>query len=344
MGTVNGRGLLTTADYARVVRPHLPREAFAPQPRDLGRMAFHGAVLAAALAGLRFTDVPWVWPLFCLVIGHAIACLAFLAHDLSHGSIVRSRAVRRALELVLWGLNVTPPTMWRRLHNETHHLETNTVHDPDRLFRASEETRLRRIYTQLLYPHNETLAGAPLVMVHFLTYIARHLLSALMPGAQRLPVTTAKPRYARGDRRRIAGELVVIALVQAGIYFAVGGGARYLWAAPIALLVTSAVVMTYIWTNHLLNPLCDHADPLVGSTTVVVPAWMNWLHANFSYHTEHHVFPAMSSRYYPVVSRLLQEHFPERYNQLPLREAWRRIWRHDKYIEEPAGGARGFDS
>lgn len=306
-----------------------------PQPRELGRVALHGVIVAAAIVGLRFTPQPWLWPLFTLVIGHGIACLAFLAHDLSHGAIVRSRRARRALELILWGLNVTPPTMWRRLHNETHHLETNTVHDTDRLFRVGEETRLRRIYTRLLYPHSETLAGAPLVMVHFLTYIARHLVSAFLPGEKRLPIATAKPRYLRGDRGRMAIEIGVILLLQLAIFFAVGGGWRYLWASPLALLVTSAVVMTYIWTNHLLNPLCEHTDPLVGSTTVTVPRWMNWLHANFSYHTEHHVFPAMSPRYYPLVARLLQEHFPDRYNCLPLREAWRRIWKHGMYIEEP---------
>jgi len=327
--------LLRTADYIRVLRPHLPREAFAPRPHDLRRVAVHLAIVAGAIAGLRFTPQAWLWPLWGLVIGHGIACLAFLAHDLTHGAMVRSRPGRRALELLLWGLNVTPPTMWRRLHNETHHHETNTVHDTDRLFRAREETPLRRVYTMLLYPHNETLGGAPLVMIHFLTYIARHLVSSFLPGDQRLPIATAKPRYSRGDRRRIAVELVVILALQAGIYFGVGGGWRYLWAAPVALLVTSAVVMTYIWTNHLLNPLCEHTDPVVGSTTVIVPAWMNWLHANFAYHTEHHVFPTMSPRYYPLVSRLLQEHFPDRYNRLTLREAWRRIWRHGKYIDEP---------
>lgn len=327
--------LLPASEYIRVLRPHLPRAAFAPHPWDLARVALHLAVITTAVAGLRVTP-PWAWPLFSVVIGHGIACVAFHAHDLSHGALVRSRRLRRFLELLLWGVNVTPPTMWRRLHNETHHHEANTVRDTDRLFRASEETRLRRIYTLLLYPHNETLAGAPLVMIHFLTYIARHLLSAFLPGDKRLPVATGKPRYARGDRWRIGGELLVILALQAAIYFGCGGGWRYLWAGPVALLITSAVVMTYIWTNHLLNPLCEHADPLVGSTSVVVPRWMNWLHANFSYHTEHHVFPTMSPRYYPLVAELLQRHFPDRYNRLTLGEAWRRIWRHGKYIEEHA--------
>jgi fatty acid desaturase len=92
--------------------------------------------------------------------------------------------------------------------------------------------------------------------------------------------------------------------------------------------------MLYVFTNHFLNPLCEHSDPLVGSTSVIVPRWMDWLHDNFSYHTEHHVFPGMNPRYYPEVSRLLQKHFPDRYNRVPFGEAWRRIWQQEEFISE----------
>ena len=57
-------------------------------------------------------------------------------------------------------------------------------------------------------------------------------------------------------------------------------------------MLASSVVMGYIFTNHLPNPLCEHSDPLIGSTSVIVPRWIDWLHVNFSYHTEHYVFPA----------------------------------------------------
>lgn len=39
---------------------------------------------------------------------------------------------------------------------------------------------------------------------------------------------------------------------------------------------------------------------------------------------------------YPEVSRLLQAHFPDRYQRLPFAEAWRRIWQGGEFIvEEP---------
>lgn len=57
--------------------------------------------------------------------------------------------------------------------------------------------------------------------------------------------------------------------------------------------------------------------------------------ASFSYHSEHHVFPAMPPRFYPQVSHLLQTHFPDRYQRLPFAEAWRRLWLKDEFIVEP---------
>ena len=55
---------------------------------------------------------------------------------------------------------------------------------------------------------------------------------------------------------------------------------------------------------------------------VAVPPTFNWLHSNFSYHAEHHLFPAMNSDYYPLVSDLLREHFGEHYHRLTIGSAW----------------------
>ncbi len=146
-------------------------------------------------------------------------------------------------------------------------------------------------------------------------------------------VVPFKPRYTVRQRFTIVGELIWLVVLQLGIWNLVGSEwARYAWASA-GLLVASAVAMAYIFTNHFLNPLCEHADPLVGSLSVIVPPWVDWLHGNFSYHTEHHLFPGMNPRHYPEVSRLLQAHFPERYNRIPFGEAWRRLWLMGGFIE-----------
>jgi fatty acid desaturase len=69
------------------------------------------------------------------------------------------------------------------------------------------------------------------------------------------------------------------------------------------------------------------------ATSVIVSPLLDWMHLNFSFHTEHHLFPAMDGRFLPLVSRLLQEHFPARYHRVPIACAWRRAWQWAAFVE-----------
>ncbi len=326
---------MSAGDYARVIRPLLPGDAFLPGRDRLWRMAVHFALVGTCWWIIRTSGHPLVWALAAVVLGHSQICLAFIAHDTSHGAVVRSRPLRRVLELLLWGQMAVPPTLWRRIHNKTHHLETNTVHDTDRSFRRSERTWATWVYTRLFFPNRQTPLRHPIWTAHFLTYFLRHAITGLLPGRVKLPIVTHKPAFTTREKMCIVAEIALIGGFYYGLWCFVGRDAwRFLWAVPVPLLVDSTVGMLYIFTNHFLNPLCERTDPLLGSTSVIVPRWMDWLHDNFSYHTEHHVFPGMSPRWYPEVSKLLQEHFPDRYNRLPLAEAWRRLWQKDEFISE----------
>lgn len=327
--------LMTSADYLRVLRPHLVINTSSGRSGAVIAVVVHLALILACLWLLRITLITTVSVLVSVVMGHSLACLAFFAHELSHGSLVKRHHLRGALELLLWGLNCFPATLWRRLHNENHHAETNTISDPDRPFRACESTPPRHYFNVLFMANNAGWRWRPTVLLTFTTYLIRNLASALGPTHWKAPLTVAKPRFRPCDRLSILLEVAVICLLQSGmLVFAWVSWWSILWVSVVPLMVSSAVVMMYIFTNHFLNPLCDHTDPLIGSTSVIVPKWMDWLHDNFSYHTEHHLFPGMNPRHYPEVARLLQQHFPERYNRILLGEAWQRLWAGSEFIEE----------
>jgi fatty acid desaturase len=74
-----------------------------------------------------------------------------------------------------------------------------------------------------------------------------------------------------------------------------------------------------------------NSDPLVTTTSVVVHPIFDLLHLNFSYHTEHHLFPGMNSDYYPKVSRLLMQEYENRYNRITFSDAWNRLWKMHMY-------------
>jgi fatty acid desaturase len=331
--------LISHAAYLQVLKGRLPQEAFRPRLRKLLVILAHLTIVGACYAAFHLTSSIALYLLLAIVIGHSLMCMVFLAHELSHNTILRQPLLRYPLEVFLWGMNLIPATMWRRLHNQTHHIYSNTLRDPDRFFLKSEldapDGRSRRWYTRLFFPHRLTSRWNLLVGFHFITYVLRHLLAVIYPRDLRPSVVTYKPSYTVKQRLHIVGEVIVIVAMQVGVYFAVGGDwLAYLFASPIAILFTSTFAMTYIWTNHYLHGLFEIHDPVAGSTSVEVPRLFDWLHSNFSYHTEHHLFPNVNADYYPLVSRLLIEYYPDRYHRLPMTEAWRLLWRGEPFIQE----------
>ena len=334
------------AEYVAHLKRLLPPEAFVPVRSKLWQVAAHFVVLGLAFFGIR--ECPYLVGrvLLSLVIGHSLTCLVFIAHELSHGAIVRRRGLRYPLEVVLWGLNVVPVTMWQKIHNQIHHVHANTVHDTDRYYRQCEFDApggfLRRWYTRIFFPHRQTSRWNPFVGFHFITYIVRHLAAVFYPGDKRPAVVTAKPNYTAAERLKICAEVLAIVAMQTGIFFAVGANfSAWLWASPIALLITSTIAMSYIWTNHYLHELQEMHDPVVGSTSIEVYPVFDKLHNNFSFHTEHHLFPSMSSDYYPLVSKLLQENYSDRYHRLRFSEAWQQLWQGDTVIHEESVAESG---
>jgi fatty acid desaturase len=320
-------------NYAAALRPLIPVEAFRRRPQRLLYALVHvGCVALCCLASKHLNQ--WFWYLMlCVVAGHSLACLAFFSHELSHNAVMKRSVLRRLLEILLWGYNFIPATLWDEVHNRAHHLHVNTPRDPDRRFTLDQKTALTTVYSNLLYPSRQTLPWNPLVFVQFLGYISRNIISALSGGEWGM--LPAAPSYTHRQRWMIVFELLAIFGIQFSIFCLCGFNLiRYLFLGPGSLMVASAVVMAYVFTNHFLNPLHDENDPVASSTSVVVPKLVDWLHCHFSYHTEHHLFPAMDSRFYPIVSRELSRLYPEDYNRISFRAAWRQLWMSHAFDNE----------
>ncbi len=322
----------STAACIRRIRATLPPEAFQPAPNRLWHLPAHAAIVAAGYFLIR--QWPILGPVGAVLIGHSLACLAFLAHEISHNAVIRNRPVKYLLTLATLGINAVPPTMWNRLHNDAHHGHANTVEDPDRPFIEGEENAATNTYSALTMPARETWHGNAMIFVHFVTYIIRHIVTVFYADRAKPSIVTRRPDYRRHERRMIVVELGVIAAMQYGVWILAGGSwLNYLWASPVALCLASAVIMSYVFTNHFLNPISHEHDPLSGTTSVRVPRFVDRLHSHFSFHTEHHLFPAMNSDYYPLVSEALKEEAPDDYRQLAFSEAWRQLWLQPRFRE-----------
>jgi fatty acid desaturase len=326
--------LLSPSEYVRTIRPHLPSEAFRRRPVKLAIALLHILFICVGYLAIRSTSSPVLWLGISLVIGHSLACLAFFAHTLSHGAVLKRGHLRYFLEILFWGFNCMPATIWQTVHNRLHHVHTHTANDPDRPFRQCETTCLVRLYNRVFMPNATGLRWRPSVWLNFTTYVIRHIVATATSQYWIRTLKQGPPSYSPSEHLKIALECAYISGFQILVFLIVGDWERYLFASPIALAISSGIVTIYNHTNHFLNPLCSEVDPVLGTTSVQVPHVFDIMHDNFSYHTEHHLFPSLDPSYYPAVCRLIEEHYPERYNRLPIAVAWQRLWDQGEFVKE----------
>ena len=108
------------------------------------------------------------------------------------------------------------------------------------------------------------------------------------------------------------------------------GSWNFLFLAVVPMLTANAVLMSYIATNHYLNPLTSTNDPLTNSLSVTGPRWVEALHLQFGYHVEHHVFPTMSAKHARAVREVLVRLYGSRYLSLPHTDALRLLYSRPK--------------
>jgi fatty acid desaturase len=278
----------------------------------------HGALVAAAWVALvTLTPGTLLSLLLSLVVGHSFAGLAFVAHEVLHGSMVRGR---RAM-LLVGGLAFLPfmlsPRLWIAWHNRVHHGHTTERGvDPDSFPTLAEYRQSRRLrVSDRVAFGSRRLLGLSTLLLGF----TGQSLSVLF-GAARRHGYLSKTQY------RLA--LLETALAAAG-WALLGitlGIAPFVYGYLLPLLVANCVVMSYILTNHSLSPLTSVNDPLLNSLSVTTCRAVDVLHLSFGYHVEHHLFPAMSPRHARRVRTAVTRLWPERYQSMSLLAALRRLW------------------
>lgn len=135
--------------------------------------------------------------------------------------------------------------------------------------------------------------------------------------------------YARVSRRTVYAESAGMFLFWAGVLTLVGPWS-FLFVYVVPLLVANAMVMSYIATNHFLNPLTETNDPLANTLSVTAPHWLEHLHLQFGYHVEHHLFPTVSGRHAPAVRDVLRRLYGDRYLSMPHVQALRLLYARPK--------------
>jgi fatty acid desaturase len=334
--------MISQTEYLKVIRPLLPAAAFKPNANKLFILALNLLILGLGWAIARDLDrwaLGWLWlylPL-SLIMGNSIVICLFAAHDMMHGSTVGQPRWRYVLSFLALALLWMPPTLWKSVHNHKHHTETNAIGDPDRMYLIGQNDTWGKWIQNLFVPSsgvNYALLGLGMA-TSWVVHTFRHITSVLLFNRDDVDYVPAPVVVSPRKRRTIAIELAAIVVIHLGIL-------AYLKFSIIAILLAYilplglgyAGVMFYIYTNHFLCPMTDINDPLVNSVSLRMPKIFDLLHFNFSYHTEHHLFPSINSDYYPLVQELLQSHYPESYNLIPVGEAWRLLMETPRHYRD----------
>ncbi len=338
---INEQLLIHQAAYAKTLRPLLPAEAFAADPRKLIVLLLNlgilivGWTIASDLSHWN-PVLLWLFLPIAIVMGNSVIVLLFSAHALMHGSVIKNSRLNHGINLLALAVWWMPPTLWKVIHNREHHTKTNSLSDPDRNYLHEQpNTWGKWIQNQLVPSAEVSTFGLILGMATAWGFHGfRNLTSVVLFNLKSVDYVPAAFTVSPKERWTIAQEyLVVVALHLSVIAYLDFDLSQLLLGYFLPIAIGYAGAMFYIFTNHMGCQMTSINDPLVNSLSLRVPKFFDRLHLNFSYHTEHHIFPGMNSDYYPMVQDLLKTHYPERFNLLDAGEAWRLLMQTPRHYQ-----------
>jgi fatty acid desaturase len=308
--------------YAREVRRHLPAAVFQRTPARVLWLPLHLGIIVALAAYVVRGAPPWYVATLCAVVaGHSWGCLGFLAHEALHHAVVKSRVGEKLIGYAGFAPYCLSPALWSVWHNQAHHGNTGKpVADPDGYgtLRFWEKSAVVRTLEKIA-PGSGYRRSAAFLFVWF----SIHSFLVLVFHSHR------NGYYTRASRRVVYAESAAMLAFWIAVLFLVGPHA-FLFIYVLPLLVANALVMSYIATNHFLNPLTEVNDPLANTLSVTNPRWLERLHLQFGYHVEHHFFPMMSGRHAPAVREVLVRLYGDRYLRMPHLQALRLLYARPK--------------
>lgn len=303
------------------LRRSLPAESFEPVPWRGVVALLQVPVYVGLMALIALDLLPWWADLLTgLVIGQMITSVGLIAHETLHRSTFRSRFWQQVVGWVGFCWWFVSPGHWHSWHVLAHHGNTQDgVGDPDLLMTWDryQNSRLAR-WTHAVTPGSRTLISR-VSMVFLFTLQAQLFLWYYcdQPEFSKIRIDRFKER--------------AIMLTELAAWIALGAWMGP-WAALCAILIpmmtSNATLMMYIATNHWLRPVTpDHNNPFTNTTSVIVHPLLDWIHVEFSFHQEHHIFPQMSPKYARALREKLRELQPAAVVAYPLGAVMRELFR-----------------
>lgn len=313
--------------YQQELKKILPAEIFYRDPSRLFFLLLFLATSVSLVLCVMFLDIAWYWKLLAaVVLGQSNAGLTFLAHETLHGSVIKNQTLQDIVGAIGFAPFLVSPTYWRFWHNHLHHGNTQLIlKDPDAFPTLSvyKRSKFMRIVFQLA-PGSKN----PLSYLYFFYWFSFQ--SVLNQVSKRF----GNKMWSAMDHKRVSFEFTALCLL-AATYIYLVGFSNILWLVLIPLAVQNYTILSYILTNHNISPLTRVNDPLENSLTVTNNPMLDFIHLNFGYHVEHHIFPRVSSRYAKVIHKALRENYGQKYKFMPKWKALKYLYQTPRIYNTP---------
>ncbi len=310
--------ILSTTEIRKQIKSDLPTQAFKRVPsKALLYIPLNLIVLASVFVAYH-NSLQWYWlVMMSVLLGQVYATIAFLAHDISHGSVLKSK--RWSDFLVYFGMYpfLVSPHLWRVWHVMAHHGNTNTSKDPDVIVNLEEygSIPITRVWTEFIPCSRNPVAGV-LFFLYWFTLHAQHII-----WFNKHYKSWNFESYGFNKLRGIVDTLMYLVLWS--VVWSLLGWYKSLFVIVLPMMIANAILLVFIATEHTCMPRSDNGknDPLVNTISVQIPSIMAKFNINFNNHVEHHLFPSMNYQYTPLVRKWLQENMHDQYLEPSLSRA-----------------------
>lgn len=294
------------------VRESLSSDVFQLQPmRGIVAILLIPVVIVFSWLIIHYSPPWYLCLLISIIIGQIYFIWDLIGHEALHGSIFQSSFGQYFLGYLGYTSFLISPLTWKFWHCQCHHGYTNFVErDPDFVgtieeFSKSPVTRLRAMFTP--GTHN------------WFSYIGFFCLFTLEGQYVLWFYKTDSDLADKFGFNRLRAKIETILMILFWILLGSAIGDRAsLYIIVLPMLLGNFIYVSYILTQHLLRPTnSDVNHPLHNTITVTINPVLAFLHLNFGYHVEHHLFPSMSHQFAPLVSQALRQNFGNEYVSLP---------------------------
>ncbi|HEX9745235.1 MAG TPA: fatty acid desaturase [bacterium] len=300
----NNQIKLTDSELKRKIRESIPKSAHKRlEWKILLLIPFVLSIIGMSILIINLESWLLMIPA-SIVLGLIYSSFALFGHEIGHGAVVKSKTIQHFSLYLTFLIFFLSPTLWFVWHNGVHHGNTNIDDaDPDIPgFLHKFENILIMRTIQRLFPGTRHW----LCIFYLPTFFTLH-------GQAILWHRSKHPLFNRLNRTVAFTEMFIML----GFWIALGiavGFVNSIFMIIIPMMISNAIAMSYIATNHQLRSLSEErVDILDNTMSVSTFKVLDIIHFNFSHHVEHHLFPSMNSRYLPRVRKSIIDLEPDRY-------------------------------